>query len=80
LLGPPLAPLPQLQVCPVLRAPELDAGLLGGSHQSGAEGQNPFPRPTAHAAGDVKWNVIESNIYVAGHEGCPLEHSFGDNF
>jgi len=42
LLGPPLAPLEQLHVCPVLRAPELDAGLPGGSHQSGAEGQNPL--------------------------------------
>jgi len=44
-LGPPLAPLPQLQLCPVLRAPELDAGLPRGSQQSGVEGQNPLPRP-----------------------------------
>jgi len=29
LLGPPLAPLPQLQLCPGLRAPELDTGLPG---------------------------------------------------
>jgi len=34
LLGPPLALLPQLQLCPVLRAPELDAGLPGGSPSS----------------------------------------------
>jgi len=30
LLWPPLALLQQLQVCPVLRPPELDAGLPGG--------------------------------------------------
>jgi len=29
----------------VLRAPELDAGLQVGSHQSRAEGQNSLPRP-----------------------------------
>jgi len=34
----------------VLRAPELDVGLPVGSHQRGAEGQNPLPRPAAHAA------------------------------
>jgi len=45
LLGPPLALLQQLQVCPVLRAPELDSGLAGVSHQSGAEGQNPLSHP-----------------------------------
>jgi len=27
----------------VLRAPELDAGLPGGSHENGAEGQNQDP-------------------------------------
>jgi len=37
----------------VLRAPELDAGLPGGSHQSRAEGQDPPPRPVDHAAGDA---------------------------
>ena len=42
LLRPPLAPLPQLQVCPVLRAPELDAGLPGGLSRAG---QNPPPHP-----------------------------------
>jgi len=36
--GPPLDPLQQLRVFPVLRAPELDAGLQVGSQQSrGAE-------------------------------------------
>jgi len=36
----------------VLRAPELDAGLQVGSHQSRAEGQNPLPQPAGHAAID----------------------------
>jgi len=37
----------------VLRAPELDAGLPGGSHWSGAEGKNLPPCPAGHAAGDA---------------------------
>ena len=45
LCGPPLAPLQQVHVCPVLGAPELGAGLQVGSHQSRAEGQNHLPRP-----------------------------------
>jgi len=48
LLGPPLALFQQVQVCPVLRAPELDAGLPVRSHQSRAEGQSPLPHPAAH--------------------------------
>jgi len=39
-LGPPLDPLQQAYVCPVPRAPELDAVLQVESHQSGVEGQN----------------------------------------
>jgi len=50
--GPLLALLQQVHVSPVLRAPELAAGLQVGSHQSGAEGQNPLPRPAGHAAFD----------------------------
>ena len=57
-LWPPLAPLQQGQVCPVLRAPELDAGLPVGSHQSGAEGQNPLPCPAAHAARDAAQGTV----------------------
>jgi len=49
-LWPPLDPLQQVHVLLVLRAPELDAGLQVGSQQSGAEGQNPLPRPAGHAA------------------------------
>ena len=44
-LQPPLDPLQQLHVSPVLRDPELDAGLQVGSHQSRPEGQNPLPQP-----------------------------------
>jgi len=38
---------------PVLRAPELDAGLQVGSHQSGVEGQNPLPQPAGHTSLDA---------------------------
>jgi len=42
----------------VLRAPELDAGLQMGSHQSGVEGQNPLPRPAGHAAFDAAQGMV----------------------
>jgi len=41
-----------------LRAPELDVGLLGGSQQSGAEGQNPLPCSAGHAAGDAVQGTV----------------------
>ena len=41
--GPPLHPLQQLHVLLVLGAPELDALLQVGSHESRVEGQNHFP-------------------------------------
>jgi len=37
----------------VLRAPELDAGVQVGSHQRGAEGQNPLSRPAGHACSQI---------------------------
>jgi len=42
----------------VLGAPELDTGLQVGSHQSGAEGQNPFPHPAGHAAFDAAQGTV----------------------
>jgi len=56
--GPPLDPLQQVHVFPVLRAPELDTGLQVGSHQSGAEGQNPLPRPAGHTAFDAAQDTV----------------------
>jgi len=46
--GRPLDPLQWVHVFSVLRAPELDTGLLVGSYQSGAEGQNPLPQSADH--------------------------------
>jgi len=43
----------------VLRAPELDAGLQGGSYQSGAEGQNHLPRPAGHTAFDAARDTVD---------------------
>ncbi|KAK4824308.1 hypothetical protein QYF61_013053 [Mycteria americana] len=56
--GPPLGPLQQLHVLLVLRAPELDAVLQVGSHQSRVEGQNPLPRPAGHASFDAAQDMV----------------------
>ncbi|KAM9644853.1 uncharacterized protein ACIBXB_013062 [Morphnus guianensis] len=64
--GPPLDPLQEAHVFPVLRTPELEAALQVGSHQSGAEGQNPLPRPAGHTALDAAQGT-------AGILGC--EHT-----
>ncbi|KAK4816374.1 hypothetical protein QYF61_016278 [Mycteria americana] len=56
--GPPLDPLQQVHVFPVLRAPELDAVLQVGSHQSRGEGQNHLPRPAGHASFDAAQDTV----------------------
>jgi len=43
LRGPSLDPLQHIHVLLVLGAPELDAGLQVGSHESGVQGQNHLP-------------------------------------
>jgi len=56
--GPPLDPLQQLHVLLVLWAPELDAGLHVGSHQSGVKGQKPLPRPAGHVSLDAAQDMV----------------------
>jgi len=56
--GPPLDPLQQVHVLPVLGAPELDAVLQVRSHQSGAKGQNHLPQPAGHAAFDAAQDTV----------------------
>ncbi|KAK4810846.1 hypothetical protein QYF61_008818 [Mycteria americana] len=56
--GPPLDPCQQVHVFPVLRTPELDAGLQVGSHQRGVEGQNHLPRPAGHASFDAAQDTV----------------------
>ncbi|KAK4815585.1 hypothetical protein QYF61_004800 [Mycteria americana] len=68
--GPPLDPLQQVHVFPVLRAPELDAVLQVGSHQSGGEGQNHLPRPAGHTSFDAAQDTV-------GFLGC--EHTLLDH-
>jgi len=52
--GLSLDPFQQVHVFPVLKAPELDAGLQVGSHQIRAEeGQNRLPQPAGHPAFDA---------------------------
>ncbi|KAK4825361.1 hypothetical protein QYF61_026880 [Mycteria americana] len=68
--GPPLDPLQQLHVLLVLRAPELDAVLQVGSHQSRVEGQNHLPRPAGHAAFDA----AQDRVGLLGCEHTLLGH------
>jgi len=42
----------------MLGAPELDAGLQVGSDESRIKGQNPLPRPAAHAALDAAQDTV----------------------
>ena len=42
----------------MLGTPELDAGLQVGSDESGVKGQNPLPRPAAHAALDAAQDTL----------------------
>ena len=56
--GPPLDRLQQLHVFPVLRAPELDAGLQVRSHQSRVEGQNHLPQPAGHTVFDAAQDMV----------------------
>ncbi|KAK4810201.1 hypothetical protein QYF61_011795 [Mycteria americana] len=56
--GPPLDPLQQVHVFPVLRAPELDTVLQVGSHQSRVEGQNHLLQPAGHAAFDAAQDMV----------------------
>jgi len=66
--GPSLDLLQQLRVFPVLRAPELDAGLQVGPPQSGAEGKNHLPRPAGHASLDAAQDTV----------GLGCEHTLPD--
>ena len=51
-------PLQQLHVLPVLRAPELDAGLHVGSHQSGVERQNHLPQLVGDTSLDASQDMV----------------------
>ena len=61
----PSLALQRVHVFPVLKAPELDAGLQVRSHQSGAEGQNHLPQPAAQASLDAAQDTV-------GLLGCEL--------
>ena len=50
--------LQQLHVLLLLGAPELDAGLQVGSHQSRVEEQNHLPQPAGHAAFDAAQDTV----------------------
>jgi len=59
LCGLPLALLQQLYIFLVLGAPELDAVLQVGTHESRVGGQNHLPRPAGHASLDATQNMID---------------------
>jgi len=42
----------------MLGAPELGTGLQVGSQESGVKGQNPLPRPAAHASLDAAQDTV----------------------
>ncbi|KAK4824907.1 LOW QUALITY PROTEIN: hypothetical protein QYF61_021422 [Mycteria americana] len=67
---PPLDPLQQLHVLLVLRAPELEAVLQVGSHQSRVEGQNHLPRPAGHTSFDA----AQGTVGLLGCERTLLAH------
>ncbi|KAK4816734.1 hypothetical protein QYF61_022286 [Mycteria americana] len=56
--GPPLEPLQQVHVFPVLRGPELDAVLQVRSHQRRVEGQNHLPRPAGCPSLDAAQDTV----------------------
>ncbi|KAK4811347.1 hypothetical protein QYF61_027576 [Mycteria americana] len=56
--GPPLDPLELVHVFLILGAPELNTVLQVGSHESGVEGENHFPRPAGHAFFDAAQDTI----------------------
>jgi len=61
LLGPPLAPLQQLQVCPVLGASELEAGFPGGLIRAEQRGRSIF----FDMRGSRLWSPMnESDTYL----------------
>jgi len=60
----------QVHVCPELTAPELDAGLQVGSHQSRVEGQNHLPRPAGHSSFDA----AQTTVGLLGCERTLLAH------
>jgi len=56
--GPPLDPLQQVHVCPVLKALELHTGLQVESHQGRVEGWNPLTQPASHASFDAAQDTV----------------------
>jgi len=52
----------------MLGAPELDAGLQVGSHESRVEGQNPLPQPAGYASLDAAQDTV-------GFLGCKPTYS-----
>jgi len=68
--GPPLDPLQQVHIFPVLRAPELNGGLQVGSHQRGAAGQNLLPEPADYAS----FGAAQDTIGLLGCKPTLLGH------
>ncbi|KAK4832392.1 hypothetical protein QYF61_022247 [Mycteria americana] len=67
--GPPLDPLQQVRVLLMLGAPELNAVLQAGSHESGVEGQNHLPQPAGHAC-----HAVQDMICLPGCERTLSAH------
>jgi len=50
----------------MLGAPELDAGLQVGFHESGVKGQNHLPRPAGHTSLDAAQDTVCSSLFFEG--------------
>ena len=57
--GPPLGPVTQPHIPPVLRAPDLDVALQMGPHEGRAEGNNPLPLPAHHPIFDAILDTVD---------------------
>ncbi|KAK4823520.1 hypothetical protein QYF61_003029 [Mycteria americana] len=53
-----VGPLVWIHVLLMLGAPELDAVLQVGPHESGVEGQNHLPQPVGHASSDAAQDIV----------------------
>jgi len=58
LSGPPLDPLQELHVLPVVGAPGPDTVLQMGPHKSRVEGENPLPLPAGHPLFNAAQNTV----------------------
>ena len=68
--GPPLGPLQQLCILPLLEAPGLDAVLQMGPHEGRVEGDSPFTVPVGHSF----FGAAQDTVGILGCKSTLLAH------